>query len=80
MSDPLRPTAEEVFLIDVEVERPPHGARVYALGIGGTLVPVVWGSSSHVYFWAWMKSPTVPPSVKQRLSDHWTKPRVNTVK
>ncbi len=78
MSDPLRPTAEVVFLIDVEVEMPVNGAKVYALGIGGTLAPVTWNSQSHRFFVAWMESPKVPQSVKDRLATQWSP--VNPVK
>lgn len=77
MSDPLRPTAHTVELIDVEVEPPFNGQRVFGLGLGGCLAPLVWNSNSHLYFVAWMPYPKAPDSVKQRLAQR--RPSVNAV-
>lgn len=68
MTDPLRPTAKTVYLIDAHIEQPTSGSRVIALNRGGVLAPTVWGSTSLQYFDAWMKSPKVPESVKERQS------------
>lgn len=71
MRDPLRPTAPVVELIDTAIEMPLPGAKVYALGAGGVLAPVVWTSKSPEFFVAWMPYPKVPASVKARLSRRW---------
>lgn len=78
MSDPLRPTAPAVELIDVQIATPPNGAKVFALGRGGVIAQVVWGKDSATFFMAWMPYPQIPLSVKTRLSQ-MRAPAVNAV-
>lgn len=60
-------------LIDVRVQAPTSGARVFALGRGGVLVPTAWGRNDAEFFGAWMAYPKVPESVKAWLSKSWAK-------
>ena len=76
MTDPLRPTAAVVYLIDAHKEQPTAGSRVLALNRGGVLVPTVWCSTSLQYFDAWMKSPKVPSSVKDRQTERYSNDRI----
>jgi hypothetical protein len=66
MNAPLRHVVSE--LIDVEVEQPPLGTPVLALGRGGVLATVVWNVNSIHYFVAWLPRPLVPLSVLARLA------------
>jgi hypothetical protein len=58
-------------LIDVRVQAPNPGSRVFSLGRGGVLVPNVWGKNDAEYFGAWMAYPKVPESVKAWLATSW---------
>lgn len=60
-------------LIDVRVQPPNPGSRVFALGRGGVLVPNVWGKNDAEFFGAWMAYPKVPESVKAWLATSWIK-------
>lgn len=77
MPDPLRPTAPAAVMIDVDDETPTPGARVLAIGLGGCLAPVVWGSVSHKSFYAWCHYPQIPQSVKEKLFQQFN-PKVTT--
>jgi hypothetical protein len=58
-------------LIDVQVQAPNPGSRVFALGRGGVLVPNVWGKNDAEFFGAWMAYPKIPESVKAWLAKSW---------
>lgn len=58
-------------LIDVRVQSPNPGSRIFALGRGGVLVPSVWGKNDAEYFGAWMAYPKIPESVKAWLATSW---------
>lgn len=66
MSEPLRPTAQQVELIDAHIEPPRPGMRVLALTHGNVLVPCEWKSDSLQHFDAWCPYPRRPGSVKDR--------------
>ncbi len=65
MSDPRIPTRPQVELRAVATDPPPAGVRVLALNHGGSLVPVVWTSVSHLDFDAWCFYPKIPRAVKE---------------
>lgn len=67
MTDPFRLTAPAAVMIDIDDEMPTPGSRVLAIGLGGCLAPVVWGSESHKHFKAWCHYPQIPASVKAKL-------------
>lgn len=71
MSEPDRPVAPVVQLIDTQVREPLKGSRVLALGLGGVLVSTIWGSDSADFFIAWSPYPAVPLSVKLRMHQPW---------
>lgn len=71
MKDPLRPTRPVVELIDCDDEMPTSGSSVLAIGLGGTLAPIVWTSESIKFFKAWMPYPKVPVSVKNKLLEQY---------
>lgn len=60
-------------LIDVRVQGPNPGSRVFALGRGGVLVPTQWGKNDAEFFGAWMAYPKIPESVKAWLATSWIK-------
>ncbi|MFZ6767793.1 hypothetical protein ACO0LM_11985 [Undibacterium sp. Di26W] len=66
MSDPTRPTAKTVELIDAHVSPPAMGQTVLGLTIGGILVQAAWQSHSISTFDAWMPFPKVPEAVRKR--------------
>lgn len=65
MADHDRKTAPQVELIPTVDSQPTPGMRVLALQHGGSLVPTVWTSRSHLDFDAWCYFPKVPAKVKQ---------------
>lgn len=71
MTDPFRPTRPVVELIDCVDETPTPGSRVLAIGLGGTLAPVIWTSESIKFFKAWMPYPKIPAAVKQKLLEQF---------
>lgn len=60
-------------LTDLRQARPTPGSRIFALGRGGVLVPIIWGKNEGEFFGAWMAYPEVPPSVKDWLEKAWIK-------
>ena len=71
MTDPLRPTRPVVELIDCADETPTPGSRVLAIGLGGTLAPIIWTSESSKFFKAWMPYPKIPQAVKDKLMEQY---------
>ena len=69
-------TSEVSYLIDVLVEEPTAGSRVFGLQHGGCLVQVVWGSDSALQYDAFCKFPTVPQSVKDRQMARYLKGKI----
>jgi hypothetical protein len=65
MSEPTRPTAHRVELINAHEHPPRPGSRVLALQHGGVLVPTEVKSDFLLYFDAWAPYPKVPASVKK---------------
>lgn len=65
MSDPNRPTAAEIELINAHSSPPRVGQIVHALNRGGCLCfNHIWRADSIEHYDAWMPSPKVPPDVK----------------
>lgn len=69
----LRAVARQPELIDLRVQAPTSGSRIFALGRGGVLVPTVWGKNESGFFGAWMAYPEMPESVKDWLRGAWRK-------
>lgn len=69
----FRALARKPELIDVRVQSPTPGSRIFALGRGGVLVPIVWGRNEDGFFGAWMAYPELPESVKEWLQGAWRK-------
>lgn len=69
----LRAVARQPELIDLRVQAPTAGSRIFALGRGGVLVPTVWGKNESGFFGAWMAYPEMPESVKEWLRGAWRK-------
>lgn len=69
----FRAVSRKPELIDVRVQSPTPGSRIFALGSGGVLVPIVWGRNEGGFFGAWMAYPEMPESVKEWLQGAWRK-------
>jgi hypothetical protein len=67
----IRAVSRQPELIDIRNESPTPGARVLALGIGGVLVPAIWGKNEGGFFGAWMAYPKMPDTVKEWLREAW---------
>ena len=72
MTEPTRPVAREVSLIDIDVEMPSLGSNVLAIGLGGKLAEIVWSRDSPEFFVAWMAYPRIPTGVKEKLYNIYT--------
>lgn len=71
MSEFERPTRPRVELVDIDVEKPFSGQRVFALGLGGVLVPMAWYAGAEEFFYAWMAYPKTPTEVKRKLYERY---------
>lgn len=61
-------------LVDVRIIPPPSGARIFALGRGGTIAQTIWNKNDADFFGAWMAYPKIPESVREWLGECWKKP------
>lgn len=70
-----RAVSAQPELLDVREVAPTPGARMFALGRGGVLVPIVWTKAAAEFYGAWMPYPKIPPSVREWLATSWINPQ-----
>ena len=66
-----RAVSPQPELMDIRTHPPTPGSRIFALGVGGVLVPAIWTKSCESFFGAWMPYPAMPPSVREWLATAW---------
>lgn len=73
MSEPNRPTAEVVEMLDTLKHPPKAGNRYLAVGMGGCLCLVEWKTGDENFFVCAMKYPKIPPESRARMNEQYNR-------